>query len=197
MASIFYRKKQVYIKRITSAYFLCLLSISVSSFAFADINQELLALVKQDQIERKNGEFTYYNDQKRIIRVKEIIASGSLKDPEDYFNAALIFQHGHSSDDYLKAFELSSKAAELGHHTAKWLSCAAEDRYLLSLNKPQIWGTQFNNISENGYKLSMMDETAKTDKERNAKCNMGSLEDIKKRIIKLNQKNDRLYKSIN
>ena len=35
---------------------------------------------------------------------------------------------------------------------AKWLSCVSADRYLLSIGKAQIWGTQFI-LNGNGEKV--------------------------------------------
>ncbi|WP_284243268.1 hypothetical protein [Thalassotalea insulae] len=43
--------------------------------------------------------------------------------------------------------ELSLKAAALDptNKNARWLACAAKDRYLLKMGKPQVWGMQVTN----------------------------------------------------
>ncbi|MCU4676919.1 hypothetical protein N7931_14895 [Catenovulum sp. 2E275] len=157
-----------------------ILFICIAMPVFSTPNSELVALVAQDQSERENGEFTYYNDLERLKRVKEIIAAGGLQEGIDYYNAALIFQHGKAPEDFLTASQLASKAVELNYPKAKWLSCAAEDRYLLRTGKPQIWGTQYNAI--NTYELMPLDESLKTDKERMERCNLKPLAEIKAKI---------------
>ncbi len=153
------------------------LCICVATPVFSAPNSELAQLAAQDQTERQAGEFTYYNDIDRRAKVKEIIAAGGLKEADDYYNAALIFQHGTTLEDFLAASQLATKAVELGYAKAKWLACAAEDRYLIRTGKPQVWGTQYN--ATNTYELMTIDESAKTDKERLAQCNLKPLAQIK------------------
>ena len=84
----------------------------------------------------------------------------------------MLFQHGLSSEDYKIAFELTNEAVKQGNEDAKWLSAAAEDRYLLSINKKQKWGTQFKGDGRGGWEQSPMDsdeESGVTDVMRKSK----------------------------
>lgn len=87
-------------------------------------------------------------DADRKKRMGKIIKNGELKVGIDFHHAALIFQHGHSTRDYKKANDLASEAIRLGDKTARWLYATTMDRWLLSQNKPQKYGTQF--MKENG-----------------------------------------------
>ncbi len=108
-------------------------------------NKELLALFVEDQEDRK-GDLPAElpeRDRKRRRRVDELIATGALTEPEDYFHAAMVFQHGETLDDYWRAHELARKGADLGHRGARWLAAAAYDRWLLRQGRPQKYGTQY------------------------------------------------------
>lgn len=108
-------------------------------------NQILVDLVEADQKIRSTGQFDLKSDMERLKAVELIESNGELHTSVDYFNAAIIFQHGNNSSHYLKAHNLSKKAflMDPALTKAKWLSCASADRYLLSIGKAQIWGTQF------------------------------------------------------
>lgn len=102
-------------------------------------------------------------------RTEELIDKGALKVADDYFHAAMIFQHGDKPEHYAMANEMARKAVELDptHRTAKWLFAATKDRHLHSLGKPQIYGTQFRkNKKDDPWTLQSNDETAVTDAER-------------------------------
>jgi len=108
------------------------------------VNAELAEIAKQDQIERTNGSFNIDNDSLRLKRVQELELQGSLQHALDYYHAALVFQHGTEPHHYLKAHLLSKEAVKMDPtmSKARWLNCAAEDRYLLSIGKAQVWGAQ-------------------------------------------------------
>lgn len=76
-------------------------------------------------------------------QVSAIIAQGGLQTAEDYFRAAIIFQHSRAPEDHLTAHVLASVAAFRGHKEARWLSAATLDGYLVSTNKHQIFGTGY------------------------------------------------------
>lgn len=122
----------------------------------SSVSEELLNLFQADQEDRKKlrAEKTDWDevrprDEARLKRVKELYEEGLIKTADDMFYTALIFQHGGSSEAYKIAMELTRKAMEMGHESAKKLFPRTEDRYLLSMGKPQIWGTQFRK-NENG-----------------------------------------------
>ena len=127
-------------------------------------------------------------DRARLAKVKEIIAAGGLTTSMDYFNAAFVLQHGLEPEDFKNAHELAMKAAELDpqNRQAKWLAATAQDRYLVSIGKPQIYGTQYH--MENGvWRLAPVDENAVTDEER-AKWGVPPLAESKRRVEQLNRK---------
>ncbi|MGE0488617.1 MAG: hypothetical protein AB7S38_05350 [Vulcanimicrobiota bacterium] len=83
------------------------------------------------------------NDTRRRAEVQEMLDAGLVHDPDDCFSAAMIFQHGTVADDYLKAHRLSYQAALGGHGPARGLTAATLDRFLLTVERPQIVGTQY------------------------------------------------------
>ncbi len=106
-------------------------------------------------------------------RVSEIIATQELNAPEDYFHAAMIFQHGETVEEIWQAHTLAKQGAELGYDPARWLVAAALGRWLMYQGKPQEYGTQF--VSDgNRYWLWDVDPTT-TDAER-SQWNLPSLQ---------------------
>jgi hypothetical protein len=80
------------------------------------VNQELRALFDEDQADRR-GEFPAdldERDQRRRRRVEQLLAEGTVVDPDDLFCAAMVFQHGADRPYYLRAHEPAKRAAELG-----------------------------------------------------------------------------------
>ena len=55
----------------------------------------------------------------------------------------VVLQHGAGPEDYLLAHILASIAAFKGRDDARWLSAAALDRYLRSIHRNQVFGTQY------------------------------------------------------
>lgn len=156
---------------------------------FGDVNRELWAIREADDADRQpehvDAKAVIERDRARLLRVKEIIAAGGLKTAMDYFIAAMIHQHGSAPEDFLGARSLALRAVELDptNTRAKWLVAAAQDRHLLSIGKPQIYGTQFRKI-EGVWQLEPIDETAVTDEER-AKWNVPTLAEAKRRAEKM------------
>jgi hypothetical protein len=162
------------------------------------INKELLTLFEADQTDRNRDWSTlpadssraiYERDRRRIERVKEIISDGQLVMPDDYFHAALILQHGKDSTEYKLAQQLAGKAVQLDPEQdgAAWLSAAAEDRYLWSISKPQVWGTQFTKPAEDApWTQAPFDTTVKNDEER-ALRGVPPLEEQRRRLLRMNQ----------
>lgn len=162
---------------------ICFMSMfSLSVLANSAVNQALLKLYKEDQTDRQNNSITWAKDDARLASVERIIASDGLVTTEDYYHAAVIFQHGRESKYYLKAKRLALKSVELNNNKARWLASAAEDRYLHSVGKPQIWGTQFNGIR--CLTMEPFDRTIKTDTQRvaNGVPTLAQIEDYLKAI---------------
>lgn len=144
------------------------------------MNQELHALFITDQAERKNHPAfdtpDYWqlreHDAQRRQRANELIAQGLLTTPDDYFHAALIFQHGATLEDVWQAHELARRAVAMETTEAtsikrrRWLVAATLDRWLMYQGKAQKYGTQFVPDGER-YRLWDVDPTT-TDDERAA-----------------------------
>ncbi|MFH0733088.1 MAG: hypothetical protein V1773_01405 [bacterium] len=134
-------------------------------------NIKLKKMYEEDQSSRKVEKIDWVKlskeDSVRRIKVYKMIGQNMLSTANDYFYAAMIFQHGKDSTSYKLANDYSKKAAGMDTTNAlfRWLSAASYDRYVLSIGKPQIYGTQFL-IIKNKYYLSDFDTTKVTDAER-------------------------------
>jgi hypothetical protein len=89
-------------------------------------------------------------DAARRKRVRELIDQGLLSTGKDYERAAMVFQHGESSDDILLAHVLAVTAIGKGDMDARWLAAATLDRFLQRIEQPQVFGTQFSYKPEHG-----------------------------------------------
>lgn len=114
-------------------------------------NPELTALFRADQADRNpppplsEAQELIKRDVARRQRVVELLAQSGAQSSNDYYHAAMIFQHGRELDDYLQAQKLAEKAAALdpSNAKAKWLQAASHDRYLWRQGKAQRYGTQY------------------------------------------------------
>jgi len=82
------------------------------------------------------------NDLKRRRRVAEIFAEGGFKTAADYGEAAMVYQHGTVPDHFFQTFIWAKRAVELGDSNQKQLVALGIDRYLMSLNQAQLFGSQ-------------------------------------------------------
>jgi len=138
-------------------------------------NDELRQLYEQDQDDRRTGlpwPETLERDRVRRRRVGELLAAGALgrpwepAHPEDCYHAAMVLQHGESSDDFLRAHELAGRSVALGARKARWLAAATYDRWLMSQGRPQKYGTQAHRLGhDRPWELWPIDP-ATTDAER-------------------------------
>jgi len=136
-------------------------------------------------------------DKVRIHQAEKLLNSSENLTSKGYFAAAMIMQHGSNLLHYKKAMELSKKSALLDpdNKNAKWLSCAAEDRYLLKVEKPQVWGTQLDrkmNLAGTHeiYYLVNFDKKARSDEQRK-KCGIPTLLGIESRLDRMAKLVDR------
>jgi len=166
-------------------------------FVVVASNSELEAIYQEDMDElaadpeRKKGVEYKTNAVKRIKRVKAILAKNGKHTAQEYFSAAMVFQHGVVADDYLQAHKAAKKAIEVdpSHSDANWLICSAEDRYLRKLGKPQVWGTQLvRQLNEDKTYMIMVleefDKTAKSDTER-VKCGLPTVAEMERKVAVL------------
>lgn len=133
------------------------------------MNEELRELYQQDQEDRRSGRpwsETLERDRARRRRAEDLLATGTLRDAEDYCRAAMLFQHGETLEEYWRAHELAKQAVALGSTNARWLVAATYDRWLMGQGKPQRYGTQSHRRSaDQPWELWPIDP-ATTDAER-------------------------------
>ncbi|MFD2892586.1 hypothetical protein ACFS5J_11245, partial [Flavobacterium chuncheonense] len=122
-------------KRILIIVILTLVGCSdkVSEEKLMSLNIDKLYI--SDQEDRKNNETNNWSivakrDEIRRKRVGQLIDSNKIISAKDYAKAAMIFQHGVNSSDYLKAVEFMKKAMKIDSTINKSLFAAATDRYL-------------------------------------------------------------------
>ncbi len=126
---------------------------------YAQDNPDLEKLYELDQAARRaqpiNWEELYVEDAERRENVISILESGGISTAQDYFHAAMIFQHGNSADDIRLAHSFATIAASLDPSlpNANWLKAATWDRLLLNFDQPQWYGTQF--VRDDAGKLSL------------------------------------------
>lgn len=102
---------------------------------------------RESHLDKTNPDLFAKREKARYQKALEMFARYE-QNPEavtaqDVFFVAFLFQHGQKSEDYMKAHTLALEAEKRGVEEAKWLSAATQDRYLVSIGEPQIWGTQF------------------------------------------------------
>lgn len=154
--------------------------------AFAE-NTELKKLAEADQAARQNGipaPDAAAQDRVRRDAVLAMLAKNQIQTDTDYFNAALIMQHGDRPEDYMLAHELAMVAAVKGNEQGIWLAAASWDRYLQNVGKPQRFGTQYRKLGGSGWTVDPVDPML-TDAVRKD-MNVPSLEDSRKRAAQLN-----------
>jgi hypothetical protein len=121
----------------------------------ARVHPELLQLHDEDQADRAAGSYEQIDwskvaprDRARRQRVDAIVAAGGAKVADDFFHAAMVYQHGDRPEEIQRAHDLALQAVALDptHDRARWLAAAAEDRRLMYDGKPQKWGTQLKKL---------------------------------------------------
>jgi hypothetical protein len=161
------------------AFLLLLVFLCNASYA-VESNLELRSLTQADQLARSGKEIKWEllsaEDRGRREQVRSMLAAGVVKTAEDYYNAALIMQHGQAPDDFRLAFSLATVSATMdpesqgfqpAYKTSKWLKAAAWDRLMMNLNKPQWYGTQFQRKDGSAkWEFYALDEAAVSDDER-------------------------------
>lgn len=152
-------------------------------------NTVLLRLYEQDQADRQArlpSAALAQRDAERRNTAKKVLAKATLKSAQDFYHAAVIFQHGNSAVDFQKARQLAMKALALDpdHALSRWLAAASEDRRLMALGKPQLYGTQFK--STDGH-WEVYDVDPRVSDTERAKWNVPPLADSKKRAAAMNR----------
>lgn len=113
-------------------------------------NAEIARLYQEDQADRSpppTAPRDFFvgmeeRDLRRRTRVLEIHNADQLRTGADFYHAAMVLQHGTAPGDYLLAHELSMVAIARGEPRGRWLAAASLDRFLVSIGRPQRFGTQ-------------------------------------------------------
>jgi hypothetical protein len=116
-------------------------------------NAEMTAIFDEDQAARQNWQnmtdaqraAVAVQDEVRRKQTRMLLDAGELRAGADFRRAAFVFQHGETADDFLAAHTFALVALAMGDTEARWIAAATLDRYLTTIGKPQIYGTQFDN----------------------------------------------------
>lgn len=163
----------------------------VTACQVAKDHQRLAQLAFDDQKDRKqNSANTSVNDYSRTEEVYQILSLEKLKTSNDFYNAALVLQHGGKSEDFRQANLLAKKAVELNPNNAdaKALVAMSQDRYLESKNQPQWYGTQLIELGDKEY-LHPIDTTIITEQDRKD-LGVQSLSQLRAYLNKQHQKDE-------
>ena len=149
---------------------LLLCALMESGCAAVKDNVALQQMANQDQYDRINNVANVTShDAEHQRQLRRMVAARQVRTGNDYFNAALVFQHADSVDDHRLASDFAKKAAAKlpNNKAAQTLVAQAWDRYQRFLGLPQWYGTQRMNIGGREY-LQPIDTTQATDAARQA-----------------------------
>ncbi|MBZ9753331.1 hypothetical protein K7W42_21075 [Deinococcus sp. HMF7604] len=105
-------------------------------------------------------------DETRRAQTLALLRAGRLSSAQDFFGAALIFQHGDCPQHFQLAHLLAARAFALGGvKSAGWLTAATYDRWQMSLGRLQTYGTQFVEVGPCDIQLAPV-APGTTDRER-------------------------------
>ena len=165
--------------------------------AAASSNDELRRIFDEDQavragpIDAVDTNALNTQDSLRRQRVRALVAAGALWSAADFYHAAMVFQHGEDSLAYKQAHELAKRSEVLdsSNADARWLVAATWDRYQMSRNEPQWYGTQTDRIPRGTgpVVLYTIDTTRVTDAER-VRRRVGTLAELRARLDTMNQR---------
>jgi hypothetical protein len=105
---------------------------------------QLRYLHETDQGDRAAARFLTLGarDAQRRQRVQALAADGRVVSARDALSAALVLHHGTDPAHYARAHRFARRAEAGGERGGQWLRKATYDRWMLSLGKPQQFGTQ-------------------------------------------------------
>jgi hypothetical protein len=165
--------------------------------AAATPNDELARIFEEDQsarsgpIDAMDMNALNAQDSLRRQRVRVVVAAGALKSAADFYHAAMVFQHGRDSLAYKQANEWAkrSEALDSSNADARWLVAATWDRYQMSRDEPQWYGTQTDRKPRGTgpVVLYTIDTTRITDAER-ARRGVGTLAELRARLDTMNRR---------
>jgi hypothetical protein len=109
---------------------------------YADDGVHMLPKAEANKLPDHSRDFGI-RDVGRLKRVRILLENGSVATARDFRCAAILFQHGQQSDDYLMAHVLAIRAVGLGDVSSQNLAAVTLDRYLQSIGRGQIFGSQY------------------------------------------------------
>ncbi|HEY4949178.1 MAG TPA: hypothetical protein VIH88_02475 [Candidatus Acidoferrales bacterium] len=132
---------------------------------------DLKAIYDDDQNDRTNiNAASIQHDADRREQIHRLLNAGRVQSGEDYYFAAMVYQHGQTPHDYLLAHVLAMTSVAKGYKDGIWLAAATLDRYLQSVKEPQIFGTQYFQWGKNPYSQEPYDKDLVSDSLRAAWC---------------------------
>jgi len=163
---------------------------SFSATALGQNNPELAGMFVADQAARRGENIDWAvvtaQDAERRSAVTAILEAGGIRTALDYYNAAMIFQHGESDEDIRLAHSFATISAALGDTAAaQWLKAASWDRLMLHHEQPQWYGTQYVRDDSGRWVLHEVDPDAVTDEQRTA-WSVPSLAESQARAAQMN-----------
>lgn len=178
-----------------TAFAIVLAALAFAVTCHAADNPKLEQLFKEDQSDRQPGankidwSIVGPRDAAREKAVREIIKDGGLSSANDYYHAAMVFQHAAAAEDIALAYSLATIASRIdpAQTRAAWLAAAAWDRLLMRKKKPQWYGTQYvKNPATGKWELYQIDENAVSDEERKL-SGVPPLAAAKERVTQMNR----------
>ncbi|HXZ26695.1 MAG TPA: hypothetical protein VEG08_01725 [Terriglobales bacterium] len=110
-------------------------------------------LFEEDQKDRMAADADWdkvsAHDKEHRRLAHQILAAGTLQTAQDFQDAAFIFQHGETAQDYMLAHILAMEATFKGSSLGSWIAAATLDRYLHEIHQPQVFGTQYVPVKGN------------------------------------------------
>lgn len=85
-------------------------------------------------------------DSIRLMQVNQLYKDNQISLPMDKFYAAFVFHHSKKTEFFEIAQKLAGEAASVSelkdNYVVQWLAKATYDRWMVSLGKPEKYGTQ-------------------------------------------------------
>lgn len=140
-------------------------------------NHELANIEAADQADRIPGpnkidwDVVGKRDASRRVQVTKLLMAGAIRTADDYYNAALVFQHGESVQDIQQALAFATTAVRMApsNRDAQILMAQAWDRILVKSGRPQWYGTQYQRSKTTGkWELCPTDPAAVSETQRKA-----------------------------
>lgn len=117
-------------------------------------NHRLVLFFEALQKERLQGNWEDTNFLKNIgskekqarKEILQMLKKGEIKTSDDFYRAAILFQHGTDFKSYALAIALAATSSHLGESWGRSLYAMALDRFLLSVGQKQHFGTNLEKI---------------------------------------------------